>query len=119
VPTAVGTPLPPGVTLDKVLAEGAVQSGYWQHGDQWQRRADGQQPANPARRRGVGMAMGFKNVGFSLVRPNQNWATVELYGTAEIERVVVRQAGAGRGPGRAHRVYPDGGGSGRRAGRKS
>ncbi len=104
VPTAVGTPLPLGVTLDKVLAEGAVQSGYWQHGDQWQRRADGQQPANPARRRGIGMAMGFKNVGFSFGAPEQNWATVELYGNVEIERVVVRQAGADVGQG-AHTAF--------------
>jgi len=27
--TSVGSPLPPGVTLDRVLAEGASRSGYW------------------------------------------------------------------------------------------
>ena len=102
--TVVGSPLPHGVTLDRVLAEGAVQSGYWQHsGDGW-KRLPVQQPADPARRRGVGMAMGFKNVGFSFGAPEQNWATVELHGSSEIERVVVREAGADVGQG-AHTVF--------------
>jgi CO/xanthine dehydrogenase Mo-binding subunit len=104
VPMAVGTPLPPGVTLDKVLTEGAAQSGYWQQANgQWQRKAV-PQSANPARRRGVGMAMGFKNVGFSFGAPEQNWATVELHGTTQIERVIVRQAGADVGQG-AHTAF--------------
>jgi CO/xanthine dehydrogenase Mo-binding subunit len=102
--TSVGTPLPPGVTLDKVLADGARQSDYWHETPQgWQRLAV-QQPANPAKRRGIGMAMGFKNVGFSFGAPEKSWATVEIHGTAEIERVVVRQAGADVGQG-AHTVF--------------
>jgi CO/xanthine dehydrogenase Mo-binding subunit len=102
--TVVGTPLPPGVTLDKVLGEGAAQSDYWQQGKGGWRRIAIEQPANPARRRGVGMAVGFKNIGFSFGAPEQNWATIELYGAAEIERVVVRQAGADVGQG-AHTVF--------------
>ncbi len=54
VPTAVGTPLPPGVTLDKVLAEGAVQSGYWQRGEPVaaaRRWAAARQSGQAARRR--------------------------------------------------------------------
>jgi CO/xanthine dehydrogenase Mo-binding subunit len=101
---AVGTSLPPGVTLDRVLADGAAESGYWQQNDQgWQRVKVGQ-PDNPARRRGVGMAMGFKNVGFSFGAPEENWAAIELHGGSEIERVVVRQAGADVGQG-AHTVF--------------
>ena len=102
--TAVGTPLPPGVTLDKVLAEGARQSGYWQETAQGWQRLPIQQPVNSAKRRGVGMAMGFKNVGFSFGAPEENWATVEIHGGAEIERVIVRQAGADVGQG-AHTVF--------------
>lgn len=102
--TAVGTPLPPGVTLDKVLAEGARQSGYWQETAQGWQRLPIQQPVNSAKRRGVGMAMGFKNVGFSFGAPEENWATVEIHGEAEIERVIVRQAGADVGQG-AHTVF--------------
>ncbi|MCD4687104.1 MAG: xanthine dehydrogenase family protein molybdopterin-binding subunit [Anaerolineae bacterium] len=102
--TAVGSPLPPNVTLDKVLAEGAIQSDYWQQsGADWQ-RVPVAQPADPARRRGIGMELGLKNVGFSFGAPEQNWATIELHGSAEIERVVVRQAGAEVGQG-AHTTF--------------
>ena len=100
----VGSSLPPGVTLDRVLTDGAVQSGYWQQGDQGWRRLEVGQPDNPARRRGVGMAMGFKNVGFSFGAPEENWATIEIHGGSEMEHVVVRQAGADVGQG-AHTVF--------------
>ncbi|MBN2306304.1 MAG: xanthine dehydrogenase family protein [Anaerolineae bacterium] len=100
----VGTPLPPGVTLDRVLADGAAQSDYWQHGAHGWTRSPAAQPSNPARRRGIGMAMGFKNVGFSFGAPEENWATVELHGAAEIERVIVHQAGADVGQG-AHTAF--------------
>lgn len=102
--TVVGSPLPPGVTLDRVLAEGARQSGYWEHTEDGWRRVPIQQPADPTKRRGVGVAMGFKNVGFSFGAPEENWATVELHGDTEIERVVVREAGADVGQG-AHTVF--------------
>jgi CO/xanthine dehydrogenase Mo-binding subunit len=101
---AVGTSLPPGVTLDRVLADGAAESGYWQQNDQGWQRVKVSQPDNPARRRGVGMAMGFKNVGFSFGAPEENWAAIELHGGGEIERVVVRQAGADVGQG-SHTVF--------------
>ncbi len=102
--TCTGSLLPPGVTLDRVLEEGAQRSGYWDCTDgRWVKRAV-EQPADGAKRRGVGMAIGFKNVGFSFGAPEQNWATVEIHGNAEIERVVVRQAGADMGQG-AHTVF--------------
>ena len=102
--TVVGTPLPPGVTLDRVLAEGTAQSGYWTQTDGSWKRVPLEQPANPARRRGIGVAMGFKNVGFSFGAPEENWATIELHGETEIEKVIVRQAGADVGQG-AHTVF--------------
>jgi CO/xanthine dehydrogenase Mo-binding subunit len=102
--TAVGTPLPPGVTLDRVLAEGATQSGYWQRVDSCWKHDPIAQPADPARRRGVGVAIGFKNVGFSFGASEGNTATIELHGGTEIERVVIRQAGADVGQG-AHTVF--------------
>ena len=101
---SVGTPLPPGVTLDRVLADGARQSDYWQETAQGWQRVPVQQPADPAKRRGIGMAMGFKNVGFSFGANEGNWVTIEIHGQAEIERVVVRQAGADVGQG-AHTVF--------------
>lgn len=101
---SVGTSLPPGATLDRVLADGAIRSEYWdQTGNGWQKRLV-PSSSNPAKRRGIGVAMGFKNVGFSFGAPERNWATIELYGGSEIERVVVHQAGADVGQG-AHTVF--------------
>jgi CO/xanthine dehydrogenase Mo-binding subunit len=130
--TSVGTPLPPGVSITEVVAACAEQSGYWQKPDGWVgssaprpiaemsdatvpsiasgvwQRAHAKNPEidriEPYKRRGVGIACGFKNVGFSFGAPEQNWATVEIHGGAEIERVVVRQAGAEVGQG-AHTVF--------------
>jgi len=102
--TVVGTPLPQGVTLAKVLAEGAAQSGYWTQNERGWQRAVSSQLTEPTRRRGIGVAIGFKNIGFSFGAPEHSWATVELLGGAEIERVVVHHAGADVGQG-AHTVF--------------
>ncbi len=102
---SVGTPLPPGVTIGRVLEQCALGSGYWQHGtgmNGWQRTPLAA-PEASYKRRGVGLACGFKNVGFSFGAHELSWATIELHGQAEIERVVVRQAGAEVGQG-AHTV---------------
>ena len=101
---SVGTALPPNPTLDRVMAEGAAQSGYWQCGEQGWSRLPVHEPTSPTKRRGVGMAIGFKNIGFSFGAPEENWATVELHGDGDIERVVVHQAGADVGQG-AHTAF--------------
>ncbi len=54
-------------------------------------------------RRGVGIASGIKNVGYSFGFPDQATATVELYGEQEIDRVVLRIGAAECGQG-AHLV---------------
>jgi CO/xanthine dehydrogenase Mo-binding subunit len=101
--TSVGTPLPAGVSIPQVVEQCAEQSGYWQKNGVWSRK-----PAIPSadssKRRGVGIACGFKNVGFSFGFPEHNWATIELHGGAEIEKVIVRQAGAEVGQG-AHTAF--------------
>ncbi len=101
---SVGTPLPPGVTMPQVL-EACGRESYWnQKADgQWQCEPQAQ-PINPALRRGIGIAAGFKNIGYSFGFPEQSWATIEIYGKAEIEEVVVRQAGAEVGQG-SHTVF--------------
>ncbi len=100
---SVGTPLPPGVTMDRVLEQCGLQSDYWtQSGAAWA-RVNLEQSHDPAKRRGIGLAAAFKNVGFSFGFPEQSWATVELYGGAEVERAVVKHAGADVGQG-AHTV---------------
>ncbi len=116
--TVVGTPLPPGVTLDRVLAEGAIQSGYWERTEDGWRQRPLQQPADPTRRRGVGVAMGFKNVGFSFGAPEENWASGRVVRQTEIERGSGTRGGRGRRSGRAHGLCADGRGSGRCAGRE-
>jgi CO/xanthine dehydrogenase Mo-binding subunit len=50
-------------------------------------------------RRGVGIACGMKNVGYSFGFPEQATASVELYGKAELERAVLRIGAADVGQG--------------------
>jgi CO/xanthine dehydrogenase Mo-binding subunit len=98
---SVGTPLPKGVSISKVVESCAENAGWSRSADGWQRPA-GQslgEPAEPHLRRGIGLACGFKNVGFSFGFPEQCWATIELHGGVEIEEVVLRHAGAEVGQG--------------------
>jgi CO/xanthine dehydrogenase Mo-binding subunit len=57
------------------------------------------QLSQPHLRRGVGIALGIKNVGYSFGYPEQSTATVELFGEAELERAVVRLGAADVGQG--------------------
>ena len=61
------------------------------------------QPAGSFKIRGIGFACGLKNVGFSFGFPEESWATIELHGNVEIEKAILRQAGADVGQG-AHTV---------------
>jgi CO/xanthine dehydrogenase Mo-binding subunit len=102
---SVGTPLPAGVSIPQVLNACARES-FWieEPPGIWSRMRYDEPHENPAIRRGIGIACGFKNIGFSFGFPEQNWATIELYGGTEIEQVIVRQAGAEVGQG-AHTVF--------------
>ena len=75
--------LPPGVSavpvLDRCAAEARARFGT--------RRPP---EAASAKRRGIGIASGIKNVGYSFGFPEQATATVELIGTERIERGVLR-----------------------------
>ena len=110
-------PLPAGVTVVETLTAAAEQLG-WRRGadDQW-RQAGQTNFAAPKRSaltsleavqgeqlRGVGLAVCFKNVGFSLGYPENCTAAVELYGSKEIERAVVTCVGADVGQG-AHTLF--------------
>jgi CO/xanthine dehydrogenase Mo-binding subunit len=106
---SVGSPLPKGVSLPQVVEECARAGGWLQTAEGWRNPLfdaaevvpDDSQPGYL--RRGTGFACAFKNVGFSFGAPEHAYATVELHGGAEIERVVVHQAGADVGQG-AHTV---------------
>ncbi len=113
---ATGSPLPPGVTIRQTLAVCARAAGWEETKTGWRRtfeppRSNLPEPrhlysleaAGGRKTRGIGIAASFKNVGFSLGYVDESWATVELHGAGEIERVVVRHAGAEVGQG-AHTV---------------
>ena len=95
--TATQTPLPPGVSALPVLERCAKEAKS--------RLAYGLPRFNGSTqlKRGVGIASGIKNVGYSFGFPDQATATVELYGAKEIERVVLRIGAAECGQG-AHLV---------------
>jgi CO/xanthine dehydrogenase Mo-binding subunit len=98
---SVGTPLPEGVTLDRVVASCAEVAG-WQRSEHGWRRPEHKslgEPESPHLRRGLGFACGYKNVGFSYGYPENCTATIELHGDTEIEKVVLRHAGADVGQG--------------------
>jgi CO/xanthine dehydrogenase Mo-binding subunit len=101
--THVGTPLPEGVTMEETIRAAADRSRWQDAGDGW-RRPNLDQPTGPAKRRGIGIACGFKNIGFSFGAPEKCDATVELYGGAEIEEAIIYHAGADVGQG-AHTVF--------------
>jgi CO/xanthine dehydrogenase Mo-binding subunit len=107
---SVNTPLPKGVTLDKVIQAAAKAAGWKKDKARWKRaKSAAKWPKVSAAKgknikRGVGFANGFKNIGFSFGAPERAWATIELHGKAEIQRVVLHQAGSDVGQG-AHTVF--------------
>jgi CO/xanthine dehydrogenase Mo-binding subunit len=88
-------PLPAGVSavpvLERCIAEAAVRFP--------------RERAEPGARyrRGIGIASGIKNVGYSFGFPEQATATVEIVGTDRIERALVRCGAADVGQG-AHLI---------------
>jgi CO/xanthine dehydrogenase Mo-binding subunit len=92
---SVGTPLPKGVTIGKVVDKCGVEVNLSQIAHQ--------PSETPHLLRGTGFACAFKNVGFSFGAPEQCTATVELKGGAEIEHAILHHAGAEVGQG-AHTV---------------
>jgi CO/xanthine dehydrogenase Mo-binding subunit len=99
---AVNTPPPKGFRIDKVIKATALEAGWTTSPGGWMResRMSLKAPTQPHIRRGVGFACGFKNVGDGggVIRENA-WSIVELHGKVEIEKVIVRHAGAELGQG--------------------
>ena len=95
---SVGTAFPPGVTMPQVF-EACGRASWWQEtAGGWQLNPP-DQPSDRSKRRGRGIAGGFKNVGFSFGFPEHCWAGIELQGTVEIERALLFHAGADVGQG--------------------
>ncbi len=90
----VGTPLPGGVSLKRVVEEAGRAGGWETSGG-----PDKTGPAGSPIAKGRGIAAGFKNVGFSLGYQENSWAKVVLEGEAEIEQASLFIAGADVGQG--------------------
>jgi len=89
---ATGHPLPPGVSALPVF-ERCVEEMH-------ARFTGAIRPEPEARfKRGIGLAAGIKNVGYSFGFPEQATATVEIIGTDRIERALVRCGAADVGQG--------------------
>jgi CO/xanthine dehydrogenase Mo-binding subunit len=89
--TTMGTELPGGVSLLEVTERCAVQAGWTRGQDGWQRPSGGA--------RGLGLAVAFKNVGFSFGYQETCWARVELRGGAELREAIVSLGSAEVGQG--------------------
>ncbi|MGD2103680.1 MAG: molybdopterin-dependent oxidoreductase [Anaerolineae bacterium] len=112
--TTVGTPLPGGISLVEVTERCARAIGWQETGggpeepsSRWRRpspRATAEAGRPPeAVRTGIGLAVGFKNVGFSFGYQEGCWAKITLEGEEEIERATVSIGSADVGQG-AHTV---------------
>ena len=101
---SVGTPLPKGVSMPQVLEKCAEEAGWKKVEGQWRRPNGKRQTTNGNRKRGIGFAISFKNVGFAFGFPEQCWATIKLEGDANIKRATLYHAGADCGQG-AHTVF--------------
>jgi len=100
---SVGTPLPKGVTITKVIETCAKKAGWKKTTDGWQ--APVLKNTNSGKlRHGLGFACAFKNVGFSFGAPERCTAKVELHGAVTVEHAVLFHSGADVGQG-AHTIF--------------
>ena len=86
-PSALGTPLPGGVSLVETTEKCALAAGWTRTAQGWQRPP--RRESEGALRRGLGLAVGFKNIGFSAGYQENCWAKIELRGDTEIEEATV------------------------------
>jgi CO/xanthine dehydrogenase Mo-binding subunit len=88
-------PLPQGVSalpvLERCVEEAQTRLGYGKN--------ERQHASESHLRRGIGIACGIKNVGYSFGFPEQATATVELTGDPDLSRAVVRTGAADVGQG--------------------
>ena len=91
--TAMGTPLPGGVSLVEVTEACARAAGWQETDDGWQK------PETLESDTGLGLAVGFKNIGFSFGYQENCWAKIELRGEGKIEEAIVSIGSAEVGQG--------------------
>lgn len=95
---SMGSVIPKGVSIREVLRSCALRAG-WTEGDNGWEKPVLQQPKDPNVRVGLGIACGFKNVGYSYGAPENCGATVILEGDNEIEKAHLYHSAAEVGQG--------------------
>jgi CO/xanthine dehydrogenase Mo-binding subunit len=95
---SVGTPLPKGVSIGKVVEKCADEAG-WKPEDPGHGIHINYKQNRSSYRWGRGFACAFKNVGFSFGAPEECTARIELFGKTQIEKAVLYHAGAEVGQG--------------------
>ena len=103
-PTSVRSPLPKGITIDKVIEKCAVESGWKKNSGSFKYHKEKTGVKEKHKLRGIGFASGYKNVGFSYGAPESCRADVELHGYTKIEKLILSHAGADVGQG-AHSAF--------------
>ncbi len=103
----VQTPMPKGISMAEVVERCAAEAG-WGAGERQPEVARGKGEFNSLQslvsspqslKHGRGFACAFKNVGFSFGAPESCDAIIELYGKAEVEKVILRHAASEVGQG--------------------
>ncbi|MGD2177153.1 MAG: xanthine dehydrogenase family protein molybdopterin-binding subunit [Anaerolineae bacterium] len=104
-----GNRMPPGVGVKETLRQAAQAAGWREERGRWLRPSV-EQPSAPYKRRGIGVASAYKNVGYSFGFDDKATALVELTlsqpslsqgedGAGEIERALVRVGASDVGEG--------------------
>ncbi len=102
---SVGTPIPKGISMEQVLEKCAIEAGWIRNPAKAPEKVEGwEHPArvsstDPTKRYGIGLAIGYKNVGFSFGAVEQSVVRLELRGGTEIEEAIVYHAAAEVGQG--------------------
>lgn len=100
-PMAWGKPLPDDARgLEQTLVAAAKAVGWVESAAGWRAPQLEARPGDPpSLRRGAGIALALKNVGFSFGYQENAWAAIELRGAGEIEGVTVFAASSDVGQG--------------------
>lgn len=101
---STGSPLPKGVSIKQVFEKCALAAGWTCGTNGWAAPSPLVIDNQTHIKKGLGISIAYKNVGFSFGAPENCWATVELFGKEEIEKAVLYHAGAEVGQG-SHTVF--------------
>jgi len=95
---SMGSQLPAGVSIRQVVKKCAEEAG-WTHGPEGWKKPELAPAEDPNVRRGLGIACGYKNIGFSYGAPENCGAIIILEGNEKIEKARLFHAGAEVGQG--------------------